>query len=143
MACVRRRVDGVLPAARGRDVVGLVDDQEVEAARERGLPLGWQRLAEEAQRPLALEEVDRGDEPREVRPRVHVEPALGGAARFMSLAVDDAELEAELVAHLVAPLELEPRGADHEHAARAVAQDELLDDEAGLDGLAEARRRRR
>jgi hypothetical protein len=54
------------------------------------------------------------------------------------VAVDDAELEAELVAHLVAPLDLQARGADDQHGPGAVAQQELLDDQAGLDGLAEA-----
>ena len=57
---------------------------------------------------------------------------------FISVAVDDAELQAELVAHLVAPLDLQRGGADDQHRARAVAQDQLLDDQARLDRLAQA-----
>ena len=54
------------------------------------------------------------------------------------LAVHDAELQAELVAHLVAPLDLQGRRADDQDAARPVAQDQLLDDQPRLDGLAQA-----
>ena len=66
---------------------------------------------------------------------------MGAAAApkiTLELAVDDAKLEAELVAHLIAPLQLEASRADDQDGARAVAKDQLLDDEAGLDGLAEA-----
>ena len=58
--------------------------------------------------------------------------------RAEQLAVDDPELEPELLAHLVAPLQLQAGRADDERGPRAVAQDQLLDDEAGLDRLAEA-----
>jgi hypothetical protein len=60
------------------------------------------------------------------------------AQLFHELAVDDAQLEAELVAHLIAPLDLQAGRADHEHSARAMAQEQLLHRQAGLDGLAQA-----
>ena len=56
----------------------------------------------------------------------------------ISSRIDDAEVEAELVPHLVAPLDLERGGADDEDRPGAVAEDQLLGDEAGLDRLAEA-----
>jgi hypothetical protein len=59
------------------------------------------------------------------------------AQLFHEGAVHDAELEAELVAHLVAPLELQAGGTHDEHGAGTVAQEQLLGDETGLDGLAE------
>jgi hypothetical protein len=48
------------------------------------------------------------------------------------------ELEAELVPHLVTPLELEAGRADHERRSSAVTENQLLENEAGLDRLAEA-----
>ncbi len=68
--------------------------------------------------PVPLEEVDRRDEPREVRPRVDVQPAAP-AQVAQELGVDDAELEAELVAHLIAPLDLQVgRAHDEDRCAR-------------------------
>ena len=55
-----------------------------------------------------------------------------------SFAVDDAELQAELVAHLFLPLHLQRGRADDQHRANPVAQDHFLNDQAGFDGLAEA-----
>ena len=54
------------------------------------------------------------------------------------LAVDDHEVEAELLAHLVLPLQRQARRADDDHRAGPVPQQQLLDDQPGLDGLAEA-----
>ena len=53
------------------------------------------------------------------------------------LAVDDAEFETELVPHLLFPLDLKRRRANDQNRASAVAQDQFLSDQAGLDGLAE------
>jgi hypothetical protein len=102
---------GVVTAPGRRDVVRLVDDQQVELARERRLPLGRQHLPQEPQRALAFKEVDRGDEPREVCPRIHVE-AAPPAQLLHQLTVDDAELEAELIPHLIVPLDLKARWTD-------------------------------
>jgi hypothetical protein len=54
------------------------------------------------------------------------------------LGVDDAEVEAEFVAHLILPLNLERSRADDQHAPDAMANDQLLDHQPSLDGLAEA-----
>src|SRR5260370_9000810 len=64
------RVRGVLSLSRWSDVMGLVDDEQVKFARVGRLATGWQHFAEEAQRTLALEEVNRGDEAGKMRPRV-------------------------------------------------------------------------
>ena len=55
----------------------------------------------------------------------------------MSVGVDDPEVEPELVAHLLAPLDLQAGRADDEDPAGSVAEDQFLGDQAGLDGLAE------
>jgi hypothetical protein len=52
--------------------------------------------------------------------------------------VDDREAEAELGLHLLAPLERERGRADDDDAPCPVPQQHLLDDQAGLDRLAEA-----
>ena len=48
------------------------------------------------------------------------------------------EVEAELLQHLVSPLDLKRGGADHKDAVGAVAEQQLEDDHARLDRLAEA-----
>ena len=70
-------------------------------------------------------------------PRVDVNPAATTEVREQG-AVDDAELEAELVAHLLLPLHLDRGRANDQNAAGAVAQDEFLHDKTRLDGFAEA-----
>ena len=62
-----QRVGRVAARPGGRDVVHLVDDQQVEAARV-GRPSGGRTSSQEAHRAVALEPVDRDDQPREVRP---------------------------------------------------------------------------
>ncbi|HEY3672016.1 MAG TPA: hypothetical protein VGN51_13850 [Acidimicrobiia bacterium] len=47
------------------------------------------------------------------------------------------ETFAELLVQLVAPLLAETRGRQHEDAASETTQHQLLEDQAGLDGLAE------
>ena len=59
---------------------------------------------------------------------------VGGHAR----GVHDDEVQAELLAHLVAPLQGQARRAHDDDRAGPVAQEELLDDQARLDGLAQA-----
>src|SRR5215210_1069022 len=129
-----KRIGCVATAARWGDVVGFVDDQEVVAARVARLTRTRERLAEAAEWSLPLQVVHRGDQAREVRPRVHVNPAAPAQVAD-EVAVDDQELEPELVAHLVPPLRLQVGRADDEDAARAVAKDQLLGDEPGLDRL--------
>jgi hypothetical protein len=51
--------------------------------------------------------------------------------------IDDREVQAELLAHLVLPLQRQARRA-HDHCrSGTVAQEELLDHQPRLDGLAE------
>lgn len=71
------------------------------------------------------------------RPGVDREAALAAAAGD-EFAVVDLEVQAEAARHLVLPLQADARGADDEGVVDALAQEELLQDEAGLDGLAEA-----
>ena len=85
---------------------------------------------------LSFEEVDAGDEPREMGPRVDVD-AAAPAKVLHQAAVDDAEIEAELVPHLVPPLDLQGGRADHQDPAGTVADHQFQHDHAGLDGLAE------
>ena len=52
--------------------------------------------------------------------------------------IDDAEFEAELLLHLVLPLQLQRGGAHDQNGPCSMAEQQLLSDEASLDGLAEA-----
>lgn len=54
------------------------------------------------------------------------------------LAVDDDEVQTEFLPHLVLPLQRQARRADDHRSPRAMPQEELLEDEAGLDGLAQS-----
>ena len=131
------RVGGVAPAARGRHVVRLIDHEHVEAARECRFARGRKNLLKQAKGPLALEKVDAGDQPRKMGPRVHMQ-ATRAAQALHELGIDNAELQAELIAHLVAPLNLDRRWADHQGAADTMTQHQFLDDQARFDGLAQA-----
>jgi hypothetical protein len=93
-------------------------------------------FAEHAQGVLALQVVHGGDEAREVSPGVGVEAALA-AQSLDERAVDDGEIEPELLQHFVAPLDLQGRRANHQDAVGAVAEHQLQEDHAGLDRLAE------
>ena len=79
----------------------------------------------------------RGDQPGEVVPRVDVD-APAAAQLLISSTVHDAEVEAELVPHLLLPLDLERGRADDQDLPGAVPDDEFEGDHPGLDGLAEA-----
>src|SRR5260370_3822104 len=57
---------------------------------------------------------------------------------FQKRAIDDAKFQAELVAHLVAPLHLQRGRADNQYLARTMTYDKLLEDQACLNGLAQA-----
>ena len=108
--------------ARRRHLVSLVrDDQVPFRVRELGLQVE-----------VAGELVEPADD--EV---VLAEP-VAGAGRLQLVVGQDLEGELELLPQLVLPLLGERAGADH-HAAAQVAPDvELLDEEAGHDGLAGA-----
>jgi hypothetical protein len=118
-------------AARGGGVVGLVEHEH------RALGLVAQEVAQGGGVVRVAQERVRDDEARVRAPGVELPPALA-AARAEPLAVDDDEGEPEARVELVAPLGEHRRGRGHHHAAHALAQHELADDERGLDGLAEA-----
>ncbi|MDH6449558.1 hypothetical protein M2155_001966 [Streptomyces sp. SAI-119] len=64
--------------------------------------------------------------------------AVGAAQPGAALGVDDRKVQAELLCEFVAPLQGEARRTDHHDAVGTPSQQQLLDDEASLDGLAEA-----
>ena len=129
------RVERGQAVALRRDVVRLVHDQDIKAP---GIGrLVGHHLPETAHRSFALEEIHRGDQPGEVRPGVGVDAAAAPELAHQ-LAVHDAELQPELVAHLVAPVRLQAGRADHQHGARPVAHDQLLNHQPGLNRLAQA-----
>ncbi|CAM5711380.1 hypothetical protein SALBM135S_01172 [Streptomyces alboniger] len=129
------RIDGVLTDAGGCAGVHLIDDEQIEGARIFG-HLG-KNLAQHPHRPLPLQPVHRDDQPWIVPPRIGVETAR--APQFpQQSTIDDAEVQAELVPHLVLPLEGQSRGADDQHGAGPVAEHELLHDQPRLDRLAQA-----
>src|SRR5258707_2771887 len=70
-------------------------------------------------------------------PRIDVDTALSSqiADRFT---VDDAKLETELVPHFLLPLHLQRRRADDQNGPNPMTQDHLLNNQTGLDGLAQA-----
>src|SRR5258708_9176634 len=72
------RVRGVLSLSRWSDVMGLVNDEQVKFARVGRLATWRQHFAEEAQRALALEEINRGNEAGQVQPWIDHQPPLPG-----------------------------------------------------------------
>jgi hypothetical protein len=131
------RVGGVFaPTGRGA-VVGLVHDQQVELAWIERVVRSGQDLPEHPKGPLPLEEVDGGDQAGEVVPRVDVDAPLPPQHPH-EFAADDAEVEPELVPHLLPPLDLERRRADDQDLPGPVADDQFQADHPGLDGLAQA-----
>ncbi len=70
-------------------------------------------------------------------PRVDVDSPLPSQVPHQ-LAVHDAEVEAELVPHLVPPLDLERGRAEDQDPAGTVPEDQFEGDHPGLDGLAQA-----
>ena len=97
----------MLPPPGGGDIVRLIDDENVEPAWERGLARRGQHVAEQAERAIAFEEIDgcdqAGGNASKGSPGAPPFPAKFGE----QLRIDDDEVEPELVAHLVAPLDLQ------------------------------------
>ncbi len=69
-------------------------------------------------------------------PRVYAEASLLASASD-ERAVHDLEVQAELLLHLLAPLEAHGRRADDEHELDALTKKQLLGDQPGLDRLPE------
>ena len=120
-------VDRVAARAGGGSDVGLVEDEQA---------LG-RALADVLEQRIAIlgaaEDRVRDDEPRVRAPRVHAEAALLTTAAD-ERPVHDLEVEAEAVLHLVAPLQGHRCRADHQHELDSLPEQQLLGDQAGLDG---------
>ncbi len=131
-------VNGVAAATfgrrRGRTVVRLVDDEQVEEWRAARASV--QHLVEQTLDPRCAQPGQADDHAWVDGEGVGLQP-VGAAHRGEGSAVQDGEVQAELVAHLLLPLDRQRRRADDEHPAGAVAQQHLVDDQAGFDGLAE------
>ena len=134
-------VHGVAATPTGRrrsrwcHVVGLVHDEDVEgvaASRGRSARLG-QDIAQQTLSAHARQPGHRHDDPRVEAEGIRRQPR-GTADLGELLGVD----EAELLPHLLLPLQAQTRRADDDDRAGAVAQEELLDDQARLDRLAQA-----
>jgi hypothetical protein len=85
--------------------MGLIQDQQVKAARVDRFPMSWQCFGEETHWSIALEKIDRGDQARKVRPGIDMQTAFA-TQRLEQFAINDAEFQTKLIAHLVAPLHL-------------------------------------
>ena len=112
----------LLVAAGGAHLVRLVHDDEVPVAAEQAF-LGVLD---------ARDPGDRGDD------LVLVLPGVRAVVGAEDVAADDFEVLAELVLHLALPLEGEVGRRDDEGALHQAADLQLLDEQAGHDGLAGA-----
>src|SRR6266516_346185 len=97
--------DAYFPRPDRGDIVSLVYNQKVITAGIGGLIARWESVSEESQRALALEDINRGDQAWEMRPRIDMYPPLLTELTD-GFTVNYAKLQAELVAHLVFPLDL-------------------------------------
>ena len=126
------------PAARRRRrraVVRLVHEQQVEVARVLGV--GREHLIQQALYPRRAQPLQADHRPRVHRERVRLQPVA--AAQFPQRgSVQDREVQAELLRHLLAPLQRQRRRAYDQHPPGPVSQQHLLDHQAGLDRLAQA-----
>ena len=124
----------------GRHVVRLVEDQQVERALIVGSVVALLALDHLVQQPLGLGAAQPGQ--RDDRQRVHPERVRRAAVTTPQLVqlrgVDDREVQAELLGHLVLPLHHQPRRADDHDPLRAVPQQQFQRDQASLDRLAQA-----
>ncbi len=61
-----------------------------------------------------------------------------GTSQFFDvLRIDDLELETEFLVHFDTPLLLKRRRTHDQYGTRTMAQEQLLNDETGFDGLSE------
>ena len=116
--------------------VRLVEDEEVERPRELVGLLAGDRAVEHVFTLGAFQPVDRRDEPRVRLDRVDVAPTGSGDLPLIGR-VENAKLDTESFTHLDLPFLDQASWTDDECVADAVAEDELLKDEPGFDGLAE------
>ena len=115
----------------------LVHDEEVERMQvARPLALS-QELLHEPLAAVAAQPGEAHDGSQMDTEWIGVKAAFA-SHRAQLLGVDDMEVEPEAGRHLVPPLGGERGGADDHDAPGTVAEQQLLDHEAGLDGLPEA-----
>jgi hypothetical protein len=89
------------------------------------------------ERAVSLEKVNGGDKARVVGPGINLQTAL--AAKFgKEFRINDDEIKAEFVAHLILPLDLQRGRANNEDCSSAMAQDQLQNDKSAFDCFAEA-----
>ena len=125
-------LDAVAPAARRRRVVCFVQNQEA-ARRQVAEPLPHRvRIGR------VNEQIVRYDEAAVRAPRVDPEATLAAHLGQVG-AVKNHEQKAEALLHLRLPLLHDGSGSRDDHGAGALAQQQFASDQAGLDGLAEAR----
>ena len=123
---LNERVIGTDGVGRPREVVGFIDDDDVPTGGE-GLVTAWLAAGEERH---GAEGELRGEK----RILAGVTLLAGDATRL----VIDAEPEIEAAEQLDEPLMRQRLGHEDEHAFRFSDGEEALEDEAGLDGFAEA-----
>src|SRR5262249_49001543 len=118
------RVGSVAAPTRWGTVMCLIYEKQVELPGIRRFVRPRQHFTKQQQRSIPLEEVDGRDEPGEVVPRIDVDASLAAKLPHQ-VAVHDAEVEAELVPHLLFPLDLQRGRADNKNFAGAVPDDEF------------------
>jgi hypothetical protein len=108
------------------EVVGFIDDDEVPAGVD-GLPASFSVLAEE---------LDATEDELVIEEGVGVGmPLFDGQAAFL---IEDGGVEVKATEHFDEPLIDERFGDENEGAGGAAAEEETVEDEAGLDGFSEA-----
>ena len=65
-----QRVRGVLAPTRGRAIMRFIHHQHVIASRIEGLAFGGQRFGKEPQRTFPFQEIQRGNQTREMCPGI-------------------------------------------------------------------------
>lgn len=115
----------------------FIHNQDVKVSQPVVRPIASNSLAKHAQRVFALQVIHGPDEVGKVGPRVRVQASLPAQALDAG-AVHDHKRKAELVKHLVAPLDLQGNRANNQHAVSAMSKQQFRDGHAGLDRLAKA-----
>jgi hypothetical protein len=120
-------------------MMGFVDDEDVERVLLARLGIGrlGVDVAEQALRPNLRQPCHRHDDPWKHEEWVGVEAMCASDIRHQ-FAVHDGEVEPELVAHLVLPLQRQTWRAHDHGGTGTMAKEQLLDDQASLDRLSQA-----
>ena len=131
-----QRVLGVAAHRGGGDLMGLVHDQQVEGPGV-DVRIGRQELPEPAHLGVELHPLHRHDDPGMRPERVDGHAPLAPKPPDV-IGVDHLEAQPELLAHLGLPFAAQAGRADDQDLLHLVAQHQLLGDQTGLDGLAQA-----